>query len=815
MNFEGISNEAVSIFELMKGFNTTSYYTLDLFFLIILDENHRNTIAYKVLSGTMLSEDLESLAYDFTQRHFSTQISKQSTDIPSIYEPILKKLRKKCETVITSGDIMIEIVSTNDEINNIFKGYGVSTKQLENALSQEKKENELLNKTQQNNDIKKDRQYTTKQKKNKAPAGDAERNLINISELAENGNIDQAYGNDEIISMIFTTLSKRKYNNVVLVGDTGVGKTTTIKHIANIIANGVCPNAFNGKILLMMDFSKLIIGTMYKGLFETKFQSIIDDAAKSGKYIFFIDDIDSILNPGTKVSEMPTNTMLDMILSNKNIPFICTTTNDCYSKYILTDKLLSKSMTKIELKEKNETELFGIIKNSISDYEMFHNVFYTDKAIFTAISLGKKYIKTKVLPESSFDLLDEAGAMVSLMSPVNPDIEEKKSKLLSIRNEIEMIENSSDRVEYDKIDELTRRELTLASELSRLERDEVENQEPIEVTDEHIMAALAKKIGPQINQITSGEREVLSELEHNLKNSVIGQDEAVEVITKAVKRKLIGVSNQEKPVVLMMVGKTGTGKTLLAKTLASELFGGNEFLVRIDMSEYSDKMSVNKFIGSAPGYIGYEEGGILTEAIKNKSRCVLLLDEIEKANDEIFNLLLQVFDEGRLTDNKGVLVNFKDVIIIMTSNVGAKEVSEASGRIGFSNADVLRNDDEIKTKAIIKNAMKHKFPPEFLNRIDKIVWFNDLTDDDLVEIIINEIKKVSKRIEKIGYSFSQELFGGKLVKNILEAVTSKREYGARPILREIEQQLEDKITDLIISEKAYDGYIFTEEDICN
>ena len=814
MNFDGISNEAVSIFELMKEFNSTSYFTLDLFFVIILDENHRNTIAYKLLSGTMLSEDLESITYDFTQRHFGSKISKQSGDISTIYEPILKKIKKKGETIITSGDIMIEIIASNNEIKDIFKEYGVSATQLEVALLSEKKENELLSKSVSEVEEKNVKIRQSKNKKAKVISGEAEKNLINISEMAENGDIDNAYGNDEVINTIFSILSKRKNNNVVLVGDPGVGKTTTVKHIANVISNGMCPSSFNGKILLLMDFSKLIIGTMYKGLFETKFQSIIDDASKSGKYIFFIDDIDNILGPSTKVSEMPTNTMLDLILSNKNIQFICTTTNECYSKYISTDKVLSKSMTKIELKEKSESELFEIIKNVVADYEVFHNVNYTDKAILNSISLAKKYVKNKALPESSIDLLDEAGAMASLMTPVNPDIEEMKSKLAELRNDIATIENSSNRIEYEKIDELTRKELTLTSELSRLERTELVNQKPIEVGEEYVDKVIAKKIGTPPNINTSDERETLLALDNRIKRVVIGQDEAVDTITKAVKRKFIGVSNQEKPVVLMMLGKTGTGKTLLAKTLANELFGSNDYLVRVDMSEYSDKMSVNKFIGSSPGYVGYEEGGILTEAVKNKSRCVLLLDEIEKANDEIFNLLLQVFDEGRLTDNKGILVNFKDVIIIMTSNVGAKEVSEASGRIGFSNKELIKNDDEIKTRSIIKNAMKHKFPPEFLNRIDKVVWFNDLTDDNLIDIIKGEIKKVSERLEKVGYYFSTELFCGKLVKNIFDSIVSKREYGARPILREIEERLEDKITDLIISGKVELGHVFTENDIC-
>lgn len=815
MDYSGISNEAVLIFDGIKASFPSSFksYSLDLFFMMVLSGSVKNSIAYKVLSSTMLTDDLDSLTNDFTQRQFSLPVTKQFSDLSEAFGPMLKKLRKKCEGTITSGDIMIEIISSNSDIKEIFKRYGVTIKQLENALSSEKKDLEPATKEKEATTATKEKSKSITKPK-KGPSGEAEKNLINLTEMAENGEIDPAYGNETIINTIFSVLSKRKYNNVVLVGKQGVGKTTTVKHMANVIANGMCPSNFSDKVMLLMDFSKLIVGTMYKGLFETKFQSIVDDATKSGRYIFFVDDIDNILSPNTKISDIPTNTMLDLILSNKNIQFICTTTEECYSKYILSDKILSKSLTKIELKEKTDGEVFSVIKSVIPTYETFHNVTYTDKAILDSISLSKKYINDRSLPESSIDILDEAGAVVSMSAPENPDIEEMKSKLASIRDEISSIENSSSRAEYDRIDELTRRELSLEADLSRLVREDMENQVPMEVNETHISGVLAKKIGSSPKIVTSDERDRLIGLNDRIKQIVIGQDEAVDTITMAVKRKVVGVSNQEKPIVFLAVGETGCGKTFLAKTLANELFDDGNNLVRIDMSEYSDKMSVNKLIGSANGYVGYEEGGMLTEAIKKKPRCVLLLDEIEKANDEVFNLFLQVFDEGRLTDNKGVVVNFSNVIVIMTSNVGAREVSEASGRIGFSSEEFAKNDEVMKTKGIIKNAIKHKFSPEFLNRIDKIVWFNTLTDEDLEEIIINEIKKVSDRIEKIGYSLSNELYGGKLVKNIFDAINKSREYGARPILREIEEQLEDKITDLIINEKVDDGHVFTEKEIC-
>lgn len=811
MDYNGISNEAVSIFDHIKS--SCEVYNLELFMLAILNGGLRNTIAYKVLSSTMLTEDLDSITNDFTQRQFSMPPTKQFPNLSDLFGPMLKKMRKKCDGTITSGDIMIEIVSSNGDIKEMFKKYGVTIKQLENALSSEKKDLEPSPKEKGTAAVQKERPKSATKSK-KSPSGDAEKNLINLSEMAENGEIDPAYGNEAVINTIFSVLSKRKYNNVVLVGKQGVGKTTTVRHIANVIANGMCPQNFNEKVVLQMDFSKLIVGTMYKGLFETKFQSIVDDAAKSGKYIFFVDDIDNILSPNTKISDIPTTTMLDLILSNKNIQFICTTTEECYSKYILSDKVLSKGFTKIELKEKTDSEVFGVVKNVIPAYESFHNVAYTDKAILDSISLSKKYIKDRSLPESSIDLLDEAGALVSMSAPENPDIEELKSKVASIRDEISSIENSSSRAEYDRIDELTRRELSLGAELSRLVREDMENQTPMEVNESHVSGVLAKKIGSSPKIVSSDERERLVGLSDRMKRIVIGQDEAVDTIAMAVKRKVVGVSNQEKPIVFLAVGETGCGKTFLAKTLAKELFDDGNNLVRIDMSEYSDKMSVNKLIGSANGYVGYEEGGMLTEAIKRKPRCVLLLDEIEKANDEVFNLFLQVFDEGRLTDNKGVVVNFSNVIVIMTSNVGAREVSEASGRIGFSSDEFAKNDELMKAKGIIRNAIKHKFSPEFLNRIDKIVWFNTLTDEDLEEIIINEIRNVSDRIGKIGYSLSNELYGGKLVKNIFEAISKNREYGARPILREIEEQLEDRITDLIINETVDEGHVFTEEEIC-
>jgi ATP-dependent Clp protease ATP-binding subunit ClpC len=432
---------------------------------------------------------------------------------------------------------------------------------------------------------------------------------------------------------------------------------------------------------------------------------------------------------------------------------------------------------------------------------------YDESMFKSCIKLCKRYITERCLPDSAIDILDKTGAKASLNDVENDNITSAREKLYKIKEEKEKLKNSSSKKDYNKIDQLSKEEIELNTILNFAVKSYNLEKQPFVVRENDIRECISEKTGIPINSLSTDDKEKLKGLNERIKSVVIGQDEAVDEVCKSIKRQRVGISNPNKPVVFLLAGSTGVGKTYLAKTLAKEVFGDEKKFVRLDMSEYSEKNSVTKLYGAPPSYVGYDNGGLLTETIKRNKHCVLLLDEIEKANEEVHNTFLSLFDEGRLTDNKGVTVNFKDVIIIMTSNVGAKEVEERGGSIGFV------NNEESNKKSIIEKELKRKFKPEFINRIDKIVYFNKLTDSNIKNIILLELNKTKKRVEEIGYYLSDELIKNHLVSNIFNKVKEHKNMGARPIIREIQNELEDKITDLIIDGLVEKGHTFTKEEL--
>ena len=798
------TNEAVNIFqyikdELIKKY-PTNRITIDFFILSVLE--NEDSIGYQILSRTTLASTLNAMHEWFVQT-LSKICNRPINDNAKIeYDILLDKcveITKKDfgNISITSGHLLLSILKLNDIIEKQFRQIGITYEQLSANLSA------ILQTDAQNshNAIQSSMIQPMTQK------GAVEELLINMNDLASNGKIDEVIGNESVINSIFNILSKRDRNNVVVVGDSGIGKSATVAHIANLLVRGQVPDAFKNKKLMKMDFMALVSGAALRGNFEARFNAIIADATKKDGYIFFMDDFQSILSDKSKFGEINTENMLDMILMERNIRFVCTMDKKSYSMYIQGNQSLKRRFQKVDMSEKDEKEIINIMKLCKTKYEKYHNVTYTDKAIETCVKLSKRYVKEATLPDYAIDIIDEIGARKTLNLKEDARIIKQKNRLSADKKKIKSIDNGNERRDYDEYDRLKNEEIKLKSELRVIEKDILLNTKPVEINENDIREIISEKTNIPVTKLNDNERDKLKTLNERLKTFVIGQNEAVDEVCRVVKRQRIGIANNNRPAVLFFGGMTGTGKTYLAKKLAQEVFGNEKSMIRLDMSEYSDKMSVTKLYGASAGYIGYDKGGVLTESIKKNNHCVLLLDEMEKASEDVHNVFLQLFDEGRLTDNMGITVDFSNVIVIMTSNVGAKEISSKNGGIGFI------KDEKTNIHETITKAMKNKFNPEFINRIDSIIYFNKLSEENIKAIIKLELEKLNSRLENINYALGKTFTDDECVAFIYDKLKEKSEYGARPIIHIIQHEIEDKITDYIVDNQPIDGFTFETDTI--
>ena len=795
------TNEAVNIFQYIENNLVKKYPTnkivIEYFFLSVLE--NEDSSAYQLLSKATLTSTLTSMQEWFVQVLSKTDAPKtiDKVEHDSIYDKAIESAAKEFNvTRLASAHVLMSILKLNENIAKQFKQIGITYEQLLTNLDAVLPSDAKIGKSKKN-----------RMQQPQILKGPVEDLLINMNDLAANGKIDEVIGNDEAINTIFNILSKRDRNNVVVVGDSGIGKTATVAHIANLIINEKVPDAFKNKKLMKMDFMALVSGAALRGNFEAKFNAIVADAVKKDGYIFFVDDIQSILSESSKFGEVNTENMLDMILMERNIKFICTMDKKSYNTYILGRPSMKRRFQKVELKEKTDEEIIEIMKLCKVKYEKYHNVEFTDAAIETCVKLTKQYVKTANLPDYAIDIIDELGAKKGISKAEDPRITEYKKDLHDVTEKLKGLNSSSEKQYTNVYDKLKSREIELKSQIQLIEKDLMLNNKPILVDEDDVRELISVKTNIPVTKLNENERDKLKMLNSKLKSLVIGQEEAVDEVCRVVKRQRIGIANNNRPAVLFFSGTTGSGKTYLAKKLAEEVFGDEKSMVRLDMSEYSDKMTVSKLTGSSPGYIGYDKGGILTEAIKKNNHCVLLLDEMEKADDDVHNVFLQLFDEGRLTDNMGNIVDFSNVIVIMTSNVGAKEISNRGKGIGF-----VQNNDANNRDAINK-AMKNKFRPEFINRIDSIIYFNKLTEENIKEVIKLEIGKFRNKVNSLNYVLGESFDADATINYIFDKVKEKSDYGARPVIHAIQHEFEDKITDYIIDKQPSEGFVFEVENI--
>ncbi len=614
----------------------------------------------------------------------------------------------------------------------------------------------------------------------------------NLNEQAKEGKIDRLVGREKEVAEIIRILGRKKKNNAILVGGEGVGKTAIGESLAWKIVNGEVPEFLTDKILVSLDMTALMAGTTLRGMFEERVKGIIDNVKSDGRFILFMNNIGAMLADKGK-NDFDVSAMLSRALENGDIQVIGTSDFNSYRKTFDKDPSLARRFHKIIVEAPSTKESIEILNGLRASYEKFHKVKYSDEAINACVKLSERYITDRNLPDSAIDLMDEIGSHKGL---INEPAEFKEYRATISRLDEEILKAKDD----EKTAKQEEKAITIDKYNEAKKAFDKEREEnPVEITKDDILEIVSIKTGIPVNSLTSDDKKKLVEMDSRIKEEVVGQDEAIETICKALKRSRVGLRKNGCMYSAICIGKTGVGKTLIAKKLAKELFGSEDALVRFDMSEFSDKVSVNKLIGSNPGYVGYEEGGQLTEAIKNKKHCVLLLDEIEKADPEVYNIFLQVLDEGFLTDNAGMRVDFSNVIVLFTSNIGAKTASEFSRGIGFN-----ENEDE-NTKRILNKELKNRFPPEFLNRIDDVIYFNSLTDDNLKDIIKIEMGKLENSLASIGHEMT---YDDGVVEYILAIVKNEKEFGARPIMRAIQDEIEDKITDAILENDYEDGHRF-------
>jgi ATP-dependent Clp protease ATP-binding subunit ClpC len=616
-----------------------------------------------------------------------------------------------------------------------------------------------------------------------------------ITKLAEMGALDPIVGRDSEIERVSQILSRRKKNNPILIGEPGVGKTAIVEGLALRIVQRKVSRVLFDKRVISLDLAALVAGTKYRGQFEERMKAIMNELEKNRDVILFIDEIHTIVGAGGASGSLDASNIFKPALSRGELQCIGASTLDEYRMYIEKDGALDRRFQKVMVDPPSVEDTIKILVNIKTKYEDYHNVIYDDEAIDACVKLSDRYITDRLLPDKAIDVMDEVGARVHLKNiNVPPNIVELEKKIEDVKNEKNKVVKSQ---KFEEAASLRDTEKRLGEELekAKAEWEEESKHKRYPIGEEQIAEVVSMMTGIPVKRMVQAETEKLRKMATDMKDMVVGQNEAIQKVVKAIQRNRVGLKDPKKPIgTFIFLGPTGVGKTELARALARYMFDSEDALIRIDMSEYMEKFTVSRLIGAPPGYVGYEEGGQLTERVRRKPYSVILLDEIEKAHPDIYNILLQVLDDGQLTDGLGRKVDFKNTLIIMTSNIGARQLKDFGAGVGFATSSRVQNEDEAN-KAVIEKALKRTFSPEFLNRIDDVVIFNSLTKENIFEIIDILMKGVMKRLTNLG--FSLELTED--AKSFLADKGYDIQFGARPLHRAIQKYLEDPLAEEILS----------------
>lgn len=789
-----------------KAFDDVKVRPEHIVLSILLDDDNQGANVLKKLK--IDTSDLYDRISDYLRKtDLTPRLSNTSkTIIPFSEETkeIIKALDSECEklndVMIDTTHIMLAILLSKLPTTEILNHLGVNYNTFKNAMKDMK--DDFKNSLPDNEDMDDNEAFKKKPKlidgKTKTPVLD---NFCrDISKAVENGETDPVVGRRIEIKRVSQILSRRKKNNPILIGEPGVGKTAIVEGIAQLIKDGNAPRTLIGKRIFTLDLASIVAGTKYRGQFEERMKAILEECKANKDIVLFIDELHTIVGAGNASGSLDASNIFKPALARGELQVIGATTLDEYRENIEKDGALTRRFQQVLIEEPTLAETKTILMNIKEKYEKHHRVKYTEEAIDECVKLSARYIMDRSMPDKAIDVLDEAGATtnVSIEKPDNiKELEAKKLEINEKKKEVVVKQR------YEEAAKLRDEEKKIVEELeiATAEWTSKLDKKITEVGVELISEVVSMMTGIPLTKISTQESKRLMNMDKELAGKIIGQDSAVSKVVKAIKRNRIGIKDKNKPVgSFIFLGPTGVGKTLLAKLLAEHVFGDSEALVRMDMSEYMEKHSVSRLIGPPPGYVGYDQGGQLTEKVRRKPHCVILFDEIEKAHDDVFNLLLQLLDEGQLTDGLGRKVNFKNALIILTSNIGVREVNSFGKNMGFQTGSKILNEEN-KVRDIIEKALKKKFRPEFLNRIDEAIVFNSLSEEDIHKIIYVEIDKLEKRISEMNYKL-------KITKDAIEFLAKQgydEAYGARPLTRAIQHYVEDKVADEILNGNINEG----------
>lgn len=756
--------------------------------------------------------DLYDRISDYLRKDISsprlTNVNRKQLPFSDETKAIIKSLDKECEklhdTMIDTPHILLAILLNRLPTTEILSELGVNYVSFKNTMLNMKEDLSSNRAFEGDEDEEQYKRKSPKQGETKSKTPVLDNFCRDVSKAVERGEIDPVVGRQVEIKRVSQILSRRKKNNPILIGEPGVGKTSIVEGLAQLIKDGNAPRTLIGKRIFTLDLASIVAGTKYRGQFEERMKAVLEECKANPDIVLFIDELHTIVGAGNASGSLDASNIFKPALARGELQVIGATTLDEYRENIEKDGALTRRFQQVLVEEPTLDETKIILTNIKEKYEKHHKVRYTDEAIEECVKLSARYIMDRSMPDKAIDVMDEAGASTNVSVEKPEDIKELEARKAEIQIK------KKDVVKLQKYEEAA----TLRDEEKKVDEDLLAamaawsaslDKDITEVGVEIITEVISMMTGIPLTKISSQESKRLMNMDKELMGKVIGQDSAVTKVVKAIKRNRIGIKDKNKPVgSFIFLGPTGVGKTLLAKLLAENVFGDADALVRMDMSEYMEKHSVSRLIGPPPGYVGYDQGGQLTEKVRRKPHCVILFDEIEKAHEDVFNLLLQLLDEGQLTDGLGRKVNFKNALIILTSNVGVKEVSSFGKNMGFETGSSIINE-ETKARGIIEKALKKKFRPEFLNRIDEAIIFNSLTPEDIHKIIYVELAKLEERIGEMNYKFEID-------KEAIEFLASQgydEAYGARPLNRAIQHYVEDKVADEILMGHIAEGEVIS------